>query len=476
MEVDSLTHLYRFRPIESLIDRGELAETYIYFPSSEKLNDPLEGYRRTVWAGDEVVWQNLYKHYFLCLLKRALTYLIHVDLSDDNFPVHASLDDFPPEILGFVQAGLDKFLACTNVIEHVEFLSRDQRIIEQDEIRWHMRSVHMYALKVASEVLIAAGQLQPGQKIADIDDELALRTSTMVLNYVKNPGFLEDEAGQTIMRAGLTQIESQLLASAYGQWKANRSANWGKIASFFPDDYMKNLDKLCKINWHVACFMRTPYNSAIWGTYGNNHSAVCLKFKVAPGIDGFTIPLASQVPRPETWLMLPLKQVKYNLTPPALPFFKSLAFYNESQLRRDWYVDCSGNVSLIANEVFEDQERWRANFWLEHDESVTTKLADWAGEDEYRILLQSTLGTFDDARNRKLKYRFDSLDGIIFGIKTSELDKFRLIDIIQGLCNKFGRESFKFYQAYYDSVTSKIAYRSALTVTADAVTEVQKGA
>ncbi|MFJ9992390.1 DUF2971 domain-containing protein [Pseudomonas putida] len=453
-----------------------MAETYIYFPSSDNLNDPLEGFRRTVWSGDQVVWQNLYKHYFLCLLKRSVIYLVDVDLNDDNFPIYASLEDFPPEILRFAQAGLEKFLACSNIIEHVDFLSRGQRVIEQDEIRWHVRSIHTYALKLVSEVLIAAGQLQPGQKIVDVDDEFALRTSTMVLEYVKHPGFLEDQAGQLVMRAGLAKIESQLLATAYAQWKTKKSANWGKLTSFFPDDYVRNLDRLCKINWYVACFMRTPYNSAIWGTYGNNHSAVCLKFRVGPCVDGFTIPLMSQVPRPETWLMLPLKKVKYDLKPPALPFFKSLVFYNEEQLRRDWYVDRSANVSSIASDVFEDQKRWRDNFWLEHNESVTTKLADWAGEDEYRILLQSTLGAFDDAKNRKLKYKFDSLEGIIFGIRTSELDKFRLIDIVQKLCNEFGRESFEFYQAYFDSATSKIAYRSVLTVTADIVTEVPKNA
>jgi hypothetical protein len=51
--------------------------------------------------------------------------------------------------------------------------------------------------------------------------------------------------------------------------------------------------------------------------------------------------------------------------------------------------------------------------------------------------------------SRKLKYAFNDLDGIIFGIKTSMEDKLKIIKIIESKCRKENRKDFKFYQAYY---------------------------
>ncbi len=51
--------------------------------------------------------------------------------------------------------------------------------------------------------------------------------------------------------------------------------------------------------------------------------------------------------------------------------------------------------------------------------------------------------------NRKLKYDFNDLDGIIFGIKIKEEYKLKIMEIIGKKCKAKGREDFKFYQAFY---------------------------
>ena len=66
-----LSHLYRFRSIYAVIDRSELSNQEIYFAPSEKLNDPMEGYKDVFWSGDLIVWRNLLRHYLLCLLRSA---------------------------------------------------------------------------------------------------------------------------------------------------------------------------------------------------------------------------------------------------------------------------------------------------------------------------------------------------------------------------------------------------------------------
>ena len=55
-----------------------------------------------------------------------------------------------------------------------------------------------------------------------------------------------------------------------------------------------------------------------------------------------------------------------------------------------------------------------------------------------------------------LTYNFNSLKGIIFGIKTSKEDKREIIEIIQRKCAENNRTDFKFFQADYSSENGNI--------------------
>ena len=54
---------------------------------------------------------------------------------------------------------------------------------------------------------------------------------------------------------------------------------------------------------------------------------------------------------------------------------------------------------------------------------------------------------------RKLTYDFDSLKGIIFGMRTSTEDKLKIIQIIEEKkkCPENNQADFKFFEAYYSS-------------------------
>ena len=58
--------------------------------------------------------------------------------------------------------------------------------------------------------------------------------------------------------------------------------------------------------------------------------------------------------------------------------------------------------------------------------------------------------------SRKVKYDFNDLEGIIFGIKTSNQDKEKIIDIIREKCLENGRKNFDFYNAEYSHESGKI--------------------
>jgi len=82
-------------------------------------------------------------------------------------------------------------------------------------------------------------------------------------------------------------------------------------------------------------------------------------------------------------------------------------------------------------------------------------LKDWQHEREYRITLQSDASLSDPA-SRKLRYRFEDLQGIIFGMKTSPLDKAAIVRIIQQKCKETGRKDFELYQTYYSRRTGRV--------------------
>jgi hypothetical protein len=63
----AVSHLYRFRSIKNLLDRDELENQEIFLAHPDAMNDPTEGIKDVFWQGDKIVWENLFKHYLVCL-------------------------------------------------------------------------------------------------------------------------------------------------------------------------------------------------------------------------------------------------------------------------------------------------------------------------------------------------------------------------------------------------------------------------
>ena len=161
------------------------------------------------------------------------------------------------------------------------------------------------------------------------------------------------------------------------------------------------------------------------------------------------------------WMPHTFYPVKYQNKHVEIDFFKSLGRLQVFILRALWYSDSEGNMSICAepiSETMETQENWRKRYWENFYKGATTKLKDWAYENEYRLILNDMFHDFDTPESRSLKYEFDALDGIIFGIKTTANDKLRIMKIIDDKCLKYKREDFNFYQAYYSKTDGKIKY------------------
>jgi len=83
--------------------------------------------------------------------------------------------------------------------------------------------------------------------------------------------------------------------------------------------------------------------------------------------------------------------------------------------------------------------------------SSNIKLKDWENEREQRLTFSDDFNSFNKLENRKLKYKFEDLEAIIFGMKISMDDKAKIIEIIESKCKANNRTDFKFYQAYYSA-------------------------
>ena len=86
--------------------------------------------------------------------------------------------------------------------------------------------------------------------------------------------------------------------------------------------------------------------------------------------------------------------------------------------------------------------------------NITSKTKYWEHEREWRLVLEDRW--LDEGEDPKLIYDFNSLKGIIFGIRSSDEEILKAIKIIQKKCKKHERTDFKFYKAEYSQKTGEI--------------------
>ena len=70
-------------------------------------------------------------------------------------------------------------------------------------------------------------------------------------------------------------------------------------------------------------------------------------------------------------------------------------------------------------------------FKIQYSQNNLIKTKDWAYEDEYRLILNSGIDGEIDKEYRILKYDFQNMRGLIFGINTTYEDKVKIFEIIQ---------------------------------------------
>ncbi|WP_439856714.1 DUF2971 domain-containing protein [Pseudomonas syringae] len=464
-------HLYRFRTAERLLGStatdiktalpGELENLEIYFAPPEQLNDPLEGYKEVYWAGDEIIWRNFFRHYLLVLALRSWELDEAVRLGTP-LPKNLPIEQDPSNLRGAFQAGyqeMDALIGGCDVIQgYVRALSKNEARHYRPELSFYLATLHT---RLLSTVLLVNFKHGLSGVYPDQTSEDPLGDRDLHLQAISN---IEAQDG-TLRDAG--SYEKMALLNATYAIRTAHVMPGGHIGArelitAFVPHYLDQIERLMYPQWYVACFMKECNNSAIWGSYGDNHRGICLRYRVLGDAPSMTMEMNKPDGRgyngiSHSFQNMSFKEVFYDREFSEMDFFRFLGNVSNEALSGFWYSDTQGNLSSKSEWL-----RSHSNeLWMEHHQNIdfalTSKLPQWGSEKEYRLVLSSYLD-ISDKKHRILKYRFTSLDGLIFGIKTPLEDKLKCIRIIRAHCEREGIESFNFYQAYYDPQTKSIEH------------------
>ncbi|KAA0982634.1 DUF2971 domain-containing protein [Pseudomonas sp. ANT_J12] len=462
-------YVYRFRSIDRLLGEeakgdcpakpGELEKLHIYFSPPSQLNDPLEGYREIYWSGDKIVWLNLFRHYLLTLAIRS--WQVDGEVYGEDVPpdlvVHVSPETLEGEHRVAFDA-MDKLLCSDGMIDgFVSALAKRRRKCFKPELLSYLQWLHWYILSIVFEVNHQHNLSSMSYPERPFDPGEWQRISTGIIKGI----------GKRLTKSQKTEAHASIAVSA-AAYRINSSligdpkyVEYNQLITTFPPRYCESIERLMYPDWYVACFMEDASNSSIWGTYGENHTGICLKYKVSGAADNINLELYGSAGLgnkgiSQTYQGMTFQKVHYNREHVEINFFTSLG--NISQEKTEfWYQGVEGEYSSAGQWFLSDGHKYRDRHWKRFDLALTTKLAQWRAEQEYRIILKSHID-LSAPKDRLLKYKFKNLDGLIFGIKTPLKDKLRAIDIIKDHCRNAERKSFNFYQAYYDPETKTIGH------------------
>ncbi len=461
---------YRFRNLKSIFEFEELQKQEIYFAPQEQLNDPIEGYRDIFWSGDKVVWKNLFKHYLLCLERVSQLLILcgeeHCKIDENSIPIFAGFDDFPTPMYKELYEAItsDFLLECDDLITKIATRTTPVR---RDELHIYLNVIHPIAIIIIQENYKKLNLL-PNQENSNNQISNSLTTIIALVDSIEKD-LLEngDENKIDVLFdiAKSIQLETRLI-NKFGVMKNTPNKNF--VLMEFPEKYMNCLEKLMYPKWYTACFMseKAINNSSVWGHYGDSHQGICLIFE-ADEKDSISLygktgwnSSKNNPPIPSFGsINHKFYKINYKNGFEALDFWKSLGKLPIGKLYSTWFVDENNAKSVVSDYLFGDEENWRKNYWNNFYRDIVIKTKDWKYEKEYRLLLTSMLDDEIEIQYRKLKYDFRSLKGLIFGIKMSEHDKIKIIEIIGQKCKEINRTDFEFYQAYYSHKDKNIQHK-----------------
>lgn len=452
--------MFRYRTTHQLLDGfHELENQEIYLSDLKSLNDPMEGFVNIYWEGDTIVWKNLIQQYLLSLFlvcEMAQSKKPQEPLENEDINVFANKEDFRDLP---IYTKIKEILNClNNELVHETVLYLSNRKISNVELDLILLTIHLellYMIFQKNPFFLPASEKLLSQEL--LMDKKAKMIKSLRLNKNKPDDFNEL---RIVYDISLRAIKEILYSKFYCKDDPAKSSRLAFLFIEFPSNYSKRLENIMFHNTYVSCFSQDCNNESMWSHYSDSHKGVCLEFEVKETDGKKTIMLetvngfvGTKGQEPEKTLKnvsFCFEKVTYSNKFESLNFFTNIGVLPKPRLLSQWYTDEKGKISSCAGHLsFESFEEWRISYWFALKKQLTTKTPSWAYEKEYRLIDIDFLGLRTSVKERKLKYDFNTLKSITFGLKTSQDDINRIKCIIEQKCKENNRKSFDFFLFKY---------------------------
>lgn len=460
--------IYRFRSVNALLDGfHELENQEIYFATTDELNDPMEGLREMYWQGDEIVWKNLAKNYVKALTDvflESVSPSANVTIDEKTIPVSRQL-------LGTINIKKTEILQL--ILERMQAIPVYQQLpslfmsrttpIRRYELLIYLTILHPLILHIVSDTCKDKNLTYASLFDRKPDTDLLLTqmkdTFAQFENTMHETGTAPFEGA--LARTALN-IQTYLLKPDFVKHYKKIQGRHFFLQWDFPQQFINSLEASILPTIYIASFVRDCTNPTIWGHYGDSHKGVCLKFKESDHEGKAALMLETEYGYSNGPIIGPfphlINDVEYHNKHVEIDFFRRIWMLSRAELNALWYRDENGNISTCADHLIDHEGslKWGQDNWALTLGSANIKLSEWKYEKESRLVLHNMFQDYSQKNKRKLKYDFNDLEGIVFGIKTSLEDKVRMIEVISKKCKENNRTDFSFYQAYYLKESGKI--------------------
>ena len=451
---------YKFRSINALLDvNNELEDEYIYLSPAKDLNDPLEGYTDIMFYGDRILWTNFFKNYLFSLFMFfSLVYLAGDTQEFSESKIHPAFDSHLKEIDSLkgkpYKIACDEILSNKCILSLINHLSTRENGVSKDELYAYLLSLHLYFLNIFRKVHIENNLMEGNYKkiIEKLDklhkDQQNLLKLIDFLNKNNNDAF---KIVKKMLQFTNEMIEIHSSIQKLNDTNESIAKKNHYLLMEFPKIYLNNLHEVMFSSPYISCFSEKCDDLSMWGYYTDSSKGACLIFKPVKKGNSYFLPLSDFCT--ENYIDYQLLPVTYAKKKPLTNFFRSIGKLPWDTLKNHWFT-LDSQISDKVKDLFngDQQERWREDYWEHIKNNTNTKHENWKHECEYRISINPMFDdSFDTIEKRKLKYKFENLEGLILGVNIKQEDKLNLIKVLLEKCKKYNRTDFKLYQAIYDN-------------------------
>jgi len=451
--------IYRLRTCENLLGEfKELESQTIFLADSTSFNDPLEDFVYLKYKGDRILWENMFKEFLVAMEYQMYTApLYSEDMFDEFMKGNINGPKTGPyfkhkDYSNRIRKITDRFFDYKCVGEWLEYLQNRDEFINDEQLISILSVMSCFATE---SILYIFEECTSAKNFYSN----FLSVSQKLLSEV------ETNSSSILIEIKKSQKEDELLNRLNLDFQSNMAARYSfydleikKISNYyflfdFPVKFVNELKDFVYYRWYAASFMKEPPKRMdLWSNYAKDHTGVCLIFKNVEHLKCSGV------------LHLQCGYVEYNNDIVTIDFFKRMWVLNEQTLLNEWYTDRCGNKSPSFEQAGRPTEEERNELWSSVAKIKYRKNKDWEAENEIRFTIDNNWIDVTDPARRLLTYDFNSLEGIVFGIRTSVLDKARIFKTISSKCKAHKRNSFKFYQARYDKLKGELVYDEMITL------------